>query len=64
MQTYVAHKIKTPPVSRGRSFHFPANAGGCYFLPDFFEVLFLEEEELFLELDFLVAFFIERFSLT
>jgi len=33
-------------------------------LPDFFEVLFLEEEELFLELDFLVAFFIERFSLT
>jgi len=41
----------------------PANAGRRYFFPDFFDVLFLEEE-LFLEPDFLVAFFIERFSLT
>ena len=65
-------EIKTPPRNRGRNFlrHvIPASAGAPYFLPDFFEDdPFLEEEEddfFEPELDFdLVAFFIDRFSLT
>lgn len=42
----------------------PATAGSGYFFPDFFDVLFFDEELFFEPPDFLVAFFIERFSLT
>jgi len=59
-------KIKTPSgTPRAEVCSSPASAGGNYFFPDFLEELpFFAEEEAFFELDFLVAFFIERFSLT
>jgi len=53
--------MKTPLETQGRICSFPAIAGRSY-LPFFFEVLFLADD--FFAPPFLVAFFIERFSLT
>jgi len=58
------HQIKTPPGNPGAMVDFgvPAIAGLAYFF--FLAVDFLADEDFFAPPDFLVAFFIERFSLT